>query len=64
MSANGFKTVVDIDLNGTFHVLRAGFGHLRRPGARVLNISAPQAFNPTRFQAHVGAQEALRLACP
>ena len=25
MSANGFKTVVDIDLNGTFHVLRAGF---------------------------------------
>lgn len=58
MSANGFKTVVDIDLNGTFHVLRAGFEHLRRPGACVLNISAPQAFNPTQFQAHVCAAKA------
>jgi len=58
MSANGFKTVVDIDLNGTFHVLRAGFEHLRRPGACVLNISAPQAFNPTKFQAHVCAAKA------
>lgn len=58
MSAKGFKTVVDIDLNGTFHVLRAGFEHLNRPGACVLNISAPQAFNPTKFQAHVCAAKA------
>lgn len=58
MSANGFKTVVDIDLNGTFHVLRAAFEYLRRPGACVLNISAPQAFNPTKFQAHVCAAKA------
>lgn len=58
MSANGFKTVVDIDLNGTFHVMRAAFEFLRRPGACVLNISAPQAFNPTRFQAHVCAAKA------
>jgi NAD(P)-dependent dehydrogenase (short-subunit alcohol dehydrogenase family) len=58
MSAKGFKTVVDIDLNGTFHVLRAGLEHLQRPGACVLNISAPQAFNPTQFQAHVCAAKA------
>jgi NAD(P)-dependent dehydrogenase (short-subunit alcohol dehydrogenase family) len=58
MSANGFKTVVDIDLNGTFHVMRAAFEFLRRPGACVLNISAPQAFNPTKFQAHVCAAKA------
>ena len=58
MSAKGFKTVVDIDLNGTFHVLRAGFEHLNRPGACVLNISAPQAFNPTPLQAHVCAAKA------
>lgn len=58
MSANGFKTVVDIDLNGTFHVMRAAFEYLRRPGACVLNISAPQAFNPTKFQAHVCAAKA------
>lgn len=58
MSAKGFRTVVDIDLNGTFHVLRAGYEHLRRPGACVLNISAPQAFNPTPLQAHVCAAKA------
>lgn len=58
MNAKGFKTVVDIDLNGTFHVLRSGFEHLNRPGACVLNISAPQAYNPTKFQAHVCAAKA------
>jgi NAD(P)-dependent dehydrogenase (short-subunit alcohol dehydrogenase family) len=58
MSANGFKTVVDIDLNGTFHVLRAGFEYLKKPGASVISISAPQAFNPTPFQAHVCAAKA------
>lgn len=58
MSTNGFRTVVDIDLVGTFNVLRAAHAHLRRPGAAVLNISAPQAFNPTPFQAHVCAAKA------
>ena len=58
MSAKGFRTVVDIDLNGTFHVLRAGYEHLKRPGACVLNISAPQAYNPTLYQAHVCAAKA------
>lgn len=58
MSAKGFRTVVDIDLNGTFHVLRAGYEHLKRPGACVLSISAPQAFNPTPLQAHVCAAKA------
>jgi NAD(P)-dependent dehydrogenase (short-subunit alcohol dehydrogenase family) len=58
MSAKGFKTVVDIDLNGTFHVLRAAHEYLRKPGASVINISAPQAYNPTMFQAHVCAAKA------
>lgn len=58
MSTKGFRTVVDIDLVGTFNVLRAAHAHLRRPGAAVLNISAPQAFNPTPFQAHVCAAKA------
>ena len=38
MSANGFKAVVDIDLLGTFNVLRHGHAHLRKPGAVVVNI--------------------------
>lgn len=58
MSSKGFRTVVDIDLVGSFNVLRAGHAHLRRPGASVINISAPQAFNPTAYQAHVCAAKA------
>lgn len=55
MSSNGFKAVVDIDLLGTFNACRAGFEHLRKPGASVINVSAPQAFMPTAMQAHVCA---------
>ncbi|MFC5521966.1 SDR family oxidoreductase [Polaromonas jejuensis] len=58
MSPKGFRTVIDIDLNGTFHVLRAAHALLRKPGASVLNISAPQSFNPTMYQAHVCAAKA------
>lgn len=58
MSSNGFKTVVDIDLIGTFHVLRASFQYLNRPGASLISITAPQAVNPSLFQAHVCAAKA------
>jgi NAD(P)-dependent dehydrogenase (short-subunit alcohol dehydrogenase family) len=58
MSSKGFRTVVDIDLVGTFNVLRSAHEFLRRPGASVINISAPQAANPTPYQAHVCAAKA------
>lgn len=58
MSSNGFKTVVDIDLIGTFNVLRASFQYLNRPGASLISITAPQAVNPAMFQAHVCAAKA------
>lgn len=58
MSANGFRTVVDIDLMGSFHVLRAAHMHLRKPGASVINISAPQAVIPMRLQSHACAAKA------
>jgi NAD(P)-dependent dehydrogenase (short-subunit alcohol dehydrogenase family) len=58
MSSNGFKAVMDIDVVGTFNACRAGFEHLRKPGATVINISAPQAFLPTAMQAHVCAAKA------
>jgi NAD(P)-dependent dehydrogenase (short-subunit alcohol dehydrogenase family) len=58
LSANGFKAVVDIDLLGTFNVLRAAFAHLRKPGASVLTITAPQSWLPTRLQVHVCAAKA------
>jgi NAD(P)-dependent dehydrogenase (short-subunit alcohol dehydrogenase family) len=58
MSANGFKTVVDIDLIGTFHVLRACFQFLNRPGASLISITAGQAVRPSLYQAHVCAAKA------
>jgi NAD(P)-dependent dehydrogenase (short-subunit alcohol dehydrogenase family) len=58
ISPNGFKTVVDIDLIGTFNVVRQAYCWLRKPGSSVINISAPQGLIPTRFQAHACAAKA------
>ena len=57
-SSNGFRAVVDIDLIGTFHVMRAAYPHLTKPGAAVINISAPQSFIPMRYQASACAAKA------
>jgi NAD(P)-dependent dehydrogenase (short-subunit alcohol dehydrogenase family) len=58
MSAKGFRTVIDIDLMGTFHVLRAAFPFMKTPGGSMINISAPQAYVPMEFQMHVCAAKA------
>lgn len=58
MTPNGFKAVVDIDLLGTFNVMRGAWPHLRKPGASVISISAPQALIPMAMQAHVCAAKA------
>lgn len=58
LSQNGFAAVVDIDLKGTFHTFRTTFEKLNRPGARLLAISAVQAFTPMPLQAHVCAAKA------
>lgn len=58
MSTNGFKAVVDIDLIGSFNVLRNAHQYLRKPGASVIQISAAHSFNPTPYQVHVCAAKA------
>lgn len=58
MSSNGFKAVMDIDVLGTFNVMRAAYALLTRPGASVINISAGQASRPYRNQVHVCAAKA------
>lgn len=58
LSANAFRTVIDIDLLGTFNVLRASFDHLRKPGACLISITAGQAKQPVMFQAHASAAKA------
>jgi NAD(P)-dependent dehydrogenase (short-subunit alcohol dehydrogenase family) len=58
LSPNGFKTVIDIDLLGSFHASRAAFEQLRERRGSIVFISAPQSFVPQAFQAHVGAAKA------
>lgn len=58
LSANAFKAVVDIDLLGSFHVFRAAYDHIRKPGAVLISISAPQSTVAQWGQAHASAAKA------
>lgn len=58
ISSNGFRAVIEIDLLGTFHVLRAAYPLLRKPGASIVNISAPQSVLAMETQMHVCAAKA------
>lgn len=58
LSANGFKTVVDIDLLGTFNVFRGSYDLIRKPGASLIAITAGQAVNPMMLQIHACAAKA------
>ena len=58
ISPNGFKSVIDIDLLGTYNVFRAAFDVVIRPGASLIAITAPQAVQPLPMQVHVCAAKA------
>jgi peroxisomal 2,4-dienoyl-CoA reductase len=60
LSPNGFGTVVDIDLKGTFNVCRAAFAELKGHAgtASILNISATLHYLGTPLQLHVSAAKA------
>ncbi len=58
LSANGFKTVVDIDLLGAFNAARGAFAQLNATRGCIIFISAGQAFVPQAYQVHVGAAKA------
>ena len=59
LSPNGFRTVIDIDLNGTFNVSRAAFESLQKSGeALILNISATLHYHGTPLQIHASAAKA------
>ena len=59
LSPNGFRTVIDIDLNGTFNASRAAFEHLQKAGdALILNISATLHYHGTPLQLHASAAKA------
>lgn len=63
LSSKGFRTVIDIDLIGTFNVFRAGWEHVKKgaggqPGGSMIAISAGQAVHPKPMQAHACAAKA------
>jgi peroxisomal 2,4-dienoyl-CoA reductase len=59
LSPNGFRTVVEIDLLGTFHASKAAFEPLQKSGrGLILNISATLHYHGTPLQAHAAAAKA------
>lgn len=58
MSPNGFKAVMEIDLLGSFHVVKAIENRLKKPGGSLVHISAPQSLLPMAGQIHVCAAKA------
>jgi peroxisomal 2,4-dienoyl-CoA reductase len=58
LSPNGFGTVVDIDLKGTFNVSKAALPHLKAHGGSVVNISATLPYLGTIGQSHAAAAKA------
>ncbi len=62
LSPNGFKAVVDIVLNGTFHCTRFAFEELRKSRGCVLNIIATYAWSGEPGAVHSACAKAGVLA--
>ncbi|MGE0395106.1 MAG: SDR family oxidoreductase, partial [Kofleriaceae bacterium] len=59
LSPNGFATVINIDLLGTFNTSRAAFEELSKTrDALILNISATLHYHGTPLQVHASAAKA------
>jgi len=58
LSPNGFGTVVDIDLKGTFNACKAAFPLLSKGGGNIINISATLQYTGTPFQIHASSAKA------
>lgn len=58
LSGNAFKSVIDIDLVGTFQASKAAYPFLAKSRGTILNISATLHYVATPYQAHVSAAKA------
>ena len=58
MTYNGFKSVVDIDLMGSFNTAKAAYEQLKATKGSILFISAGQSLDAHAQQAHVCAAKA------
>ena len=59
LSANGWRAVLDIDLNGTFYCCRHAYPYLKAApaGGRIISISTTRANSGWPGAAHAGAAE-------
>lgn len=58
ISSNGFRTVVEIDLLGSFHAAHAAFDQLKETRGNIVFVSGGQSMTLIVGQAHVGAAKA------
>ncbi|KAJ3393141.1 hypothetical protein HDU92_007972 [Lobulomyces angularis] len=58
LSSNAFKTVIEIDLIGTFHTCKAAFPFLKHSKGNIISISATLHYTGTPLQAHAVAAKA------
>jgi peroxisomal 2,4-dienoyl-CoA reductase len=59
LSYNAFKTVIEIDLLGTFNVIKAVYERtMKHTGGNIINISTTLHYTGTIAQAHAGAAKA------
>lgn len=68
ISYNGFKTIVDIDLMGTYNVTKAAYtAYMKAHGGSIVNITAPFEHWGVSYQSHVAAAktgvESLTRTC-
>ncbi len=58
ISPNGWETIVDINLTGTYHCIRAAAEHLKDGGGTVINVSSVAGQQGAPYMSHYGAAKA------
>ncbi|KAI8070954.1 NAD-P-binding protein [Gongronella butleri] len=58
LSYNAFRTVIEIDLLGTFNATKAAVEHIKAAKGAILNISATLYYTGTPYQQHAGSAKA------
>ncbi|KAF0519165.1 2,4-dienoyl-CoA reductase [Gigaspora margarita] len=58
LSYRAFRTVIEIDLIGTFNTSKACFPHLKKSKGVVINVSANLHYQATLYQSHAMAAKA------
>ncbi|CAO3661714.1 unnamed protein product [Umbelopsis ramanniana] len=55
LSPNAFRTVIEIDLIGTFNLTKATFPYLKESKGSIINVTATLSHTGTIMQSHAGA---------